>query len=160
MKDRRRAQGSNSRWAPTGCRRLMLCALSMAAAAPAARAVTCSVSAVAVSFGSYNPFASQPLDGTGSVSVQCDASTSYTIALGPGSGTFASRQMQSGANVLDYNLYTDAAYSSIWGDGSSGTATVAGSGTSGTYTVFGEIPALQNASVGSYSDSITVTVTY
>lgn len=47
-----------------------------------------------------------------------------------------------------------------WGDGSPGTATVNGSGTTHTFTVYGRIPARQNAVVGSYSDTITVTITF
>jgi spore coat protein U-like protein len=38
--------------------------------------------------------------------------------------------------------------------------TVSGTGTSSDFTVYGRIPARQNASVGSYSDTITVTITF
>ena len=76
--------------------------------------------------------------------------------------------MKSGANTLGYNLYTANTYSVVWGDGTGSTSTVTGtmvlnspnpSGTSQS-TVYGQIPALQDAAVGSYSDNITVTVTY
>jgi spore coat protein U-like protein len=70
--------------------------------------------------------------------------------------------MTSGTHVLTYNLYLDPTHLTIWGDGSSGTGTVSGTGTGANVgtPVYGRIPPGQNASVGSYSDVITVTVTY
>jgi spore coat protein U-like protein len=74
--------------------------------------------------------------------------------------------MSMGSHQLNYNLYTNSARTSIWGDGSSGTNTVGDSYTLGIgttvndYTVYGRIPALQNAYSGFYSDSVIVTVEY
>jgi spore coat protein U-like protein len=34
--------------------------------------------------------------------------------------------MKSGANVLNYNLYTTAAHTTVWGDGTAGTGTFSG----------------------------------
>jgi spore coat protein U-like protein len=45
-------------------------------------------------------------------------------------------------------------------DGTGSTATVSGSGTSENHCVYGLILALQNKNVGSYNDTITVTVTF
>ena len=70
------------------------------------------------------------------------------------------RKMTSGANILNYNLYTNAARTTVRGDGSGGTSTQATNGTNVTRTVYGRIPALQNAFVGSYSDAIIVTIVY
>lgn len=61
--------------------------------------------------------------------------------------------MKSGANVLNYNLYTPAAHTTVWGDGTAGTGTFSG----GPYkkaampvlvTVYGPVFALQNAATG------------
>jgi spore coat protein U domain-containing protein, fimbrial subunit CupE1/2/3/6 len=125
-----------------------------------ADAVTCTVSVTNVAFGNYDVFASQDTVTTGSVGVSCDSSDSYTISLSAGFGTYTSRVMTSGSSQLDYNLFTDPQRLTIWGDGTSGTATVSATGTGGTYPVYGLITAKQNVPVGSYSDSITVTVTY
>nr|WP_291522240.1 spore coat protein U domain-containing protein [Acidithiobacillus sp.] len=63
-------------------------------------------------------------------------------------------------------LYTNATYSQVWGDGTGGTSTVSGtcSGSMGSCssskTVYGRIPALQAPSPGAYIDTIAVTVTY
>lgn len=59
-------------------------------------------------------------------------------------------------------LVVDATLLTIWGDGSAGTGTFKGTGT-GTEVatpVYGRIPARQNAHVGTYSDMVTVTVTF
>lgn len=140
-----------ARWLP---------AVAFAVAVPQAWAVQCSVNGQGVSFGGYDPFSSQSLDGTGNIAVSCDVSAPYTIALRPGNGSYSSRAMLSGAHGLNYNLFTDATRTGVWGDGTGSTATVSGSGASGNHTMYGRIPARQNAYVGSYSDIITVTVTF
>ena len=75
--------------------------------------------------------------------------------------------MASGANKLQYNLFTTAAFNQIFGDGSGTSKTVAGTGagvaTANAVTVFGQLPdsaANQAAVPGSYTDTITVTVAY
>lgn len=98
------------------------------------------------------------------------ALVNYDIALGksPSSTNFSSRQMVSGASLLNYDFYTSSAYSSIWGDGTGGSQKVSGTlsilvigGTSKQLIVYGRIPGSQSAvRTGSYSDAVVVTVTY
>jgi spore coat protein U-like protein len=133
--------------------------LGLIAAAPA-MAANCSLGTISVVFGTYNTLSASSLDGAGSVSVTCDVTDSYQIALSSGHGSFAARQLQSGSNVMYYNLYTDTLRSLIWGDGTTGTAIVSASGTSGTYTVYGRVPGGQNLPASTYSDSITVTLDF
>jgi len=84
--------------------------------------------------------------------------------VGSGGGTFATRTLSSGGSTLDFNLYRDAAYSQVWGDGTGATFTVAGTGsgllTSNNITVYGQIPISQDKPVGTYTSLITVTVSY
>lgn len=66
--------------------------------------------------------------------------------------------MASGVNTLQYNLYTSAAFASIFGDG-----TGAGVATANTLTLFGNLPdsaTNQGAVPGNYIDTTLVTVTY
>jgi len=135
---------------------------------------TCTVSTTTpVGFGNYNPFNSSPVDTTGVLNVSCTsliigALVNYTVSLDSGSyGSFATRKMGNGAYRLDYNIYTDATYTTIWGDGTSGTSTNSGSCTivlggncNQNFTAYASVPARQNAAVGNYSDTITVTVNY
>ncbi len=122
----------------------------------------CSVGNSSLVFGSINTLTDNTVDSTGTITVTCDVSTPYTIVLSPGgSGTYSPRRMASGGNTLDYNLYRDSGYSQIWGDGTGGSYTIADS-VSKDYTVYGRIAlsTQRDAMVGSYSDSIIVTVTY
>jgi spore coat protein U-like protein len=130
---------------------------------------TCTVSASGVAFGNYNPLANANSDSTGSVSVTCtgSATATYTIAASAGTGTYLARKLVSGSQLLSYNVYIDNTRTTIWGDGSSGTSLISGNitatsgGTTQPSTVYGRIPSgQQTASVGSYSDILTVTVTY
>lgn len=155
------------RYRLTGLTLLMLLAPAMAQAT-----VTCTASATAVAFGVYNPFSSSPLNTTGTVTVTCSTtfidSVSYTVSLSIGGGSsYAGRRMNSGSNLLPYQLYKDAASSQIWGDGSGGTSTNTYSGIlffapiTNNHTVYGRIPASQTTVIpGSYTDTITVTVSY
>lgn len=144
------------------CIRCWLLGAVLMAAASLAYPAACTVSTLGLNFGNYDVFSTLNDDITGTVSVNCPSSTAYSISLSSGSGTFASRAMTSGTNLLYYNLYLDATRLTIWGDGSAGTGTVSGTGTGAAVgsTVYGRIPWGQNAVVGSYSDSIIVTVTF
>lgn len=123
-------------------------------------AATCNLQAQGVNFGSYDFQSSQNLESVGHVIVTCDVSTSYSIALSPGAGTYTTRLMQNGTHQLAYNLYTDVIHSSLWGDGSSNSVSVDGTGTVTDYPVYGSVPAGQNPYVGAYSDVVTVVLTF
>ena len=144
-------------------------AVSALASMAAVPAEACTISATGVPFGSYDPSSGTADDGTGTISLDCQPSVqSPVIALGAGgAGSFAPRQMASGAYLLGYNLYTTAARNVVWGDGASGTVTLTlggGTVTAGTrhfsQTVYGRITALQNVGAGTYGDTIIVTVTF
>ena len=128
----------------------------------------CLVSAQPLAFGGYDGTAAKT--GTSNITVRCSNQTTYDVSLSTGGGTFAQRLLAgSGANRLQYNLYTTVAAATVWGDGTLGTGTVAGMGAgmgvvnAHTHTVFGELPDNafnQGAPSGNYTDTITVTVTY
>jgi spore coat protein U-like protein len=120
----------------------------------------CTVSAQSVIFGNYDVFSVQPLDGAGNIGINCSPGASYTLGLSTGSGSYSQRKLANGAQILYYNLYTSPSRSVVWGDGTGGTGTVSGSGESANHTVYGRIPAGQNLPVGSYADTIIVTVTF
>jgi len=133
-------------------------------------ACLCSVSLTSIAFGSYNPQSPSPTDTVGTLSVSCSspdpANSTMSIALSPGaSGNSNTRMMQSGVHPLYYNLYTNAARTTVWGDGSGGGETVAASFPTSSrasvkISIYGRIPAQQNGWVGVYHDSVTVTVSY
>lgn len=134
-------------------------------AKPPPPVVTCTATTTPINFGYYDVFLATSLDSTGSVSVSCDSTTNVTVSVGASSVfpfLMDPRQMASGANVLNYNLYTDSTYTVIFGDdivGSSVTKKVIVPKTT-VFTVYGRIPALQDAAVGVYTDTLIVTVTW
>lgn len=141
----------------------VLCACVLTCASIAAQAAgKCTISTSGLSFGTYDVFSSLSDDTTGTIIVNCHSGNSYTLSLSSGSGTYTSRAMKSGTHALAYNLFLDATRLTIWGDGSAGTGTVSGVGTGANINtpVYGRIAAGQNAFVGTYSDVITVTITF
>lgn len=134
--------------------------LAAALAIPAAAsAATCHVTPQAVSFGIYDPIGGPSIDGIGSVNVACDEPVDFAVTLTAGSGTFAERQMSSGAAQLGYNLYTNSSRTIVWADGIVGSS-VSATGTNVDLTIFGRIPAGQNVPAGTYTDAVTATVIY
>jgi spore coat protein U-like protein len=127
---------------------------------------SCNVSATTLNFGTYDPTSATAINGTSTLSVFCTAGTPYTAALnvGSGGGSFVTRTIANGGNLLNYNLFRDAARSQVWGDGSGSTFTVSGTGsgllTANNLTVYGEIPIAQDGPPGTYTSTITVTVAY
>jgi spore coat protein U-like protein len=133
---------------------------------------TCTVSATGVAFGIYNPLATAPTDSTASITVSCQAAisvlVSYTIQLGAGgSGIFSQRSMGGLSMRLGYQLYRDLLRTQVWGNGTSGTFTVADGYLLSvlvpvvrTYTAYGRIPTNEQVLPGSYSDTVTVLLTY
>jgi len=141
---------------------LFLLAWAGLLAVPVARPATCTVTTSGLNFGNYNVFSSTEDDVTATIGVNCTKRQSYTISLSTGSGTFASRKMKGTVGTLAYNLFLNATHVTIWGDGTSGTSTFSGTGTGAKVntTVYGKVAAGQNVRMGTYSDSITITVTY
>jgi spore coat protein U-like protein len=124
----------------------------------------CVVSASDLDFGAYSSQSGTALTGTTMLQATCTPSTTYNIALNKGTtagGTINQRKLASGSNTLNYQLYSNAARTSIWGE-TVGTDTVTGSGTGlqQNHTVYGSVPAAQLVPAGSYADTITVTIIY
>ncbi len=122
---------------------------------------SCTVSATNLSFGNYTLTA---LNGTSTITTTCTSGSVIKIGLNAGTGTGATvtnRKMTSGSNTLLYTLYQDSARTVNWGN-TPGTDTVnsTGTGAAQNFTVYGMIPANQTAPIGTYTDTITVTVTF
>jgi spore coat protein U-like protein len=135
--------------------------------ASAARAnAACSFAATGVAFGVYDVFSPAPGDSTGTITYRCDPpDKNITISIdGGANGTVANRELRNGTERLSYNLYLDAARSTVWGDGTSGTTTyfiknpVPNRDT--TLTIHGRIPAGQDVGVGTYVDTAVVVVNF
>lgn len=127
----------------------------------AAHAAVCSLNAIGINFGAYDVFSTTPLDSTGTIDVSCDVRAAFTIELSTGLGTYAVRKMAYGSHRLNYNLYRNAAMTRILGDGTGNTVFWSvNNARNRSFTVYGRIPPLQNVYAGTYTDNVTVTLTF
>lgn len=153
--------------------RLLLFALCMicSGGAKAACLGVMNVSATLLNFNAYNPLSGSDKDAENTINVTCNLIVgigllpSFTVKLGPGtSNSLPSRQLASGSNKLNYNLFKDSGHSIVWGDGNNSTSTVSYSALLGLgtipLTVYGRIFMGQDRPPGNYSDSILVTVEF
>ena len=151
-------------------RTALLAALGAAAALwarPAgAQGQSCQVtSVVGIAFGNYDPFAPGDLLVAGSITHRCPPSRLPRISLGTGNGaSFTPRQMwrlgSGGTEILQYDLCLDVQCTMIWGDGSPGTQEYVATTSRATVPVYGRVRAGQDPVVGSYSDTVVVTVLF
>lgn len=137
-------------------------AVFLLSAAFEASAASCTVSSSGLAFGTYDLSASAPLDTAGSVNFQCNEPTAVKIQISAGSSaTYWSRTLLSGPDALQYNLYTNAGRTQVWGDGTNGTSThTIGAGRGAAVPVYGRIPPLQSVASGSYADTLVVTFNF
>jgi spore coat protein U-like protein len=130
------------------------------------------VSADAVAFGTYIPSSGSTATANGRVTIACASDVngvylpSFTVALSSGSGGsgFSPRRMSNGTYRLNYNLYTSAPFTTVWGDGTGGSQVQgygAGTNQRSTFlTIYGRVPASQSSASGAFTDTINVTITY
>jgi spore coat protein U-like protein len=122
----------------------------------------CSVSATNLAFGNYTGAVN---NSTSTVSVNCTSGSAYTVGLSTGLATGATVTNRSmtgpGSALLHYGLYSNSGHTINWGN-TSGTNWVSGTGSGAAqpHTVYGQIPAGQHSTPGSYTDTITVSVAY
>ncbi|QYD67171.1 spore coat protein U domain-containing protein [Paraburkholderia edwinii] len=132
---------------------------TVSAVVPAA----CSLSADSMSFGTYSGSA---LSTTSTITATCTASTPYSIALDAGlnastAGDTSARRLGFGGSFIAYDLFQDAAHANHWGN-TTGTDVYSGtgSGSSQAISVYGSLAAGAVPAPGTYSDTITATLTY
>jgi spore coat protein U-like protein len=141
-------------------------------------AADCSITAVSVNFGTYDPVVTSPDDSVGTVTITCRhisgnaERVNYSVVLSNGmlGASATTRKMGAGTGRLGYNVFTDPARSQVWGNGTGGTVIASGSMTVGpgvgngtqtvTQSVYGRIPQLQDAVPGTYTDTLMVTLTF
>jgi spore coat protein U-like protein len=154
-----------------------LAACFCAAIAGSAQGATCAnsatVSATNIVFGTINPFV-LPQDSTGILTLQytnngaaCNQVSVVTLGVGTGVGaTAAIRKMTSGANTLNYTIYTPpgpptTVWDNVTGYTAPSVAIPANGNATQMITMYGRILSGQsNAAIGAYTDTVIITVTY
>jgi spore coat protein U-like protein len=126
-------------------------------------AKNCTLGAGTIAFGNYDPVGANvaaPLNQAGSFTVTCTKGVAYTVSLGLGNNASGStRRMTNGTDFLTYELYLDAARTTVW-DAANVAAGSAPNISPITLTVYGQVAAGQNVGVGSYSDTVVSTVNF
>lgn len=102
---------------------------------------------------------------TGTATVQCDVAVpALTLTLSTGGAGSFNRTMSSSGHKLSYNVFTDYAHTTVWGDGTSGTSVISysqsGTAKSATIPFYGVVLAGQAPYAGTYTDSPVVAVVY
>ncbi|VWB63488.1 lipoprotein [Burkholderia arboris] len=123
----------------------------------------CTITAPDVNFGSA-PTVASFAQVNGSLSLTCTKGMTYTVGLSPGSHAAANgrRQMTSGTNVLQYDIYA-ANGGTIWGQATNrvGSGGAADGTAVQTFPYVARIYTDQSTPpVGSYTDSVIVDVRY
>jgi len=141
---------------------------------------SCTISApTAVAFGNYDPVSGSDMTATGAVSVACAKSSLATLWIGLGDGANVSGSQRrmiggtGGADTLNYNLMQPVsgavgAVCPAYGAGTAWTNLQAGGLTitappgkaARSFSVCGQMAAGQDASVGSYADTVTATINF
>jgi spore coat protein U-like protein len=150
--------------------------IGVAVAAAPALAQSCSFSISNLNFGSINLTANTPFTSTATYSASCTGTGNATVRTCPnidvgsgGSTSGSPRFLLNGATQLNFNLYQDGSYTSVWGSnlwgfaGSYASPTIdvslngSGSG-SASQTVYGQVWAgQQTLPAGLYSSSFSGT---
>jgi spore coat protein U-like protein len=126
----------------------------------------CTISAGALSFGTYDPVAanaSAALDQSSTLTVACTKGTSAAVSLDAGThASGAARRMQHSSTAtefLTYELYTSSARTTVW-DTTNTVSYSAASKAASSLTVYGRVPSGQDVATGSYADTVVATITF
>ena len=127
----------------------------------------CTITTAPVNFGAYDPIAvnaTAPLDGVGTITVTCTKGAEAKVGLGVGSNAQGTtRRMLGGtAAYLTYELYKDGSHATVWGDTVDTALDIpaAPNRNPRAFPVYGRVAAAQDATVGSYTDTVVATVNF
>jgi len=117
-----------------------------------------------LAFGNVAGLVSANQDQTSTIALTCTKRTPWQLGLNNGQhANGAVRRMRLGASgsYVNYELYRDATHTQRWGNAlDSDTLRKTGTGSIQNEVVYGRVPSPQTVPAGSYSDVITVTVTF
>lgn len=127
----------------------------------------CTLSIPDVSFGTVTRLTS-PIDAATNATVTCTSGAPWTLAMNAGStpgNTYAARRMSlggSGPGAVQYQIYRDSGPANVWGNGTGGTVTRSGTGVGipQSIPIYLQVPAQAPQAEGTYSDTVTATLTF
>lgn len=124
---------------------------------------TCHVSAASdLDFGNASVL-DVARDRTSTIQLQCPVGTVWRVALNDGIHAFGGNRRMTGpgGGLIRYELYRDASRNQRWGNTvDTDTSNGVGTGSTQSLTVYGRVPAQETPAAGTYSDTVTVTLTF
>jgi spore coat protein U-like protein len=123
---------------------------------------TCTIAANPLAFGTYSGLL---INATSTLSITCTKTTSYNVGLSAGvaAGATVTNRSMTGpfSTLLGYKLFSNSGLTTNWGN-TVGTNTLAGTGNGALQplSVYGQVHAAQYVRPGSYTDTVTATITY
>ena len=130
-------------------------------------ATSCTMTNTDIAFGDYLPLtthATATLDATATITSTCTSGVSAVLTLGQGSvplsGSSDAAPLRSTSGGLAYNLYTDSAHTTVWGNTSVTGVAVTGTGAGLATTVYGAVASGQTTPTTGGADSVVLLLTY
>lgn len=134
--------------------------------------ISCTITVADLTFTSYDPTYGVNNDSTGSVTSTCTTGGAVVLTLGQGANAPANstdgapiRRMlgttgAAAGTYLNYGLYKESGRTTVFGNTAGTGGSFTATGGADVTTVYGRIPKEQAAAVGSFVDSVSVTLTY
>jgi spore coat protein U-like protein len=134
--------------------------LAIAGAASAQGGPRCrNISVTPLAFGTYNVYNAAPADSAGTITYRCNNNLSPTVTIDLGLAFAGGRRRMTrsgGGDWLSYDIFADAARTVVW----SSTPVAVPTGNNVTVPYYARAFALQDVSVGSYTDTLIVTFNF
>ena len=133
-------------------------------------AMACTISAGALTFGSYDPTASADNDATAAITSTCTAGGAAKITMSEGAAPITGsttavpkRAMKTSGEtpqMLAYHLYSNTDRTTVWGNTEGTGKAITADGSAQNFTAYGRIAQGQTVGAGTFSDSVLVTLNY
>jgi spore coat protein U-like protein len=128
----------------------------------------CIISTTPISFGRYDSIGanrSASLDATGTITVTCTKGTTAQIELGDGAnspGRPRRMKMTGEREYLEYEIYKNSSHTEVWGNGVRDRLDIGAVPNQHprTFTAYGRVLLGQDATFGTYTDTVKATVLF
>jgi spore coat protein U-like protein len=129
----------------------------------AAIGTSCTVTNVGINFGTI--VTTSAVTTSGILNVNCSNGLAFSLDLDPGlnpAAANANRQLASGANRINYNIYTNNTFTTVWGSAMAGgtSQSFTGTGANQSITAFLKIPVQAAPPTGTYADTVAITAVF
>ena len=115
----------------------------------------CIIDDAILDFGSFSGLGASTVTASADVSITCTSGTTASLAAAS-----SAVDLVSGAGTITASLYSDSAMSNSYPTTPGSSVTYVGSGGAGTTPVYGKIVTSGSTTPGTYSGTVTLTVSY